>query len=159
MNTLLELYRHKTWATLRLIEYCLSLDPPHLDANMAGTYGTIPDTLRHVVEAEEDYFSVLTGERLPEPFPAGLVRLEELAQRLRRLAPHWEVLALDTDLPGHTVTFPDGVSWPGAVLLAQAIHHAADHRTHILSLLGARGVEVPRLDVWAYAQSAGLQVA
>jgi len=79
MNTLLELYRHKSWATLRLIEYCQSLDPQHLHATMAGTYGTIPATLQHVVEAEEDYYSVLTGEHMSEPFPAGPVRLEELA--------------------------------------------------------------------------------
>src|SRR5262249_18723309 len=106
---------------------------------------TIPDTLRHVVEAEEDYFSVLTGEHASEPFPAGPVRLEELARRLHRLALRWEVVAQDIDLPGHTVTFPDGVSWPGAVLLAQAIHYAADHRTHILSMLGARAWRFP---VW-----------
>jgi len=31
-----------------------------------------------------------------------------------------------------------------------------DHRTQILSILGARGVEVPRLSVWGYAASHGL---
>jgi hypothetical protein len=36
--------------------------------------------------------------------------------------------------------------------MAQAIHHADDHRSHILSILGARGLEVPELDVWAYAE-------
>jgi hypothetical protein len=40
--------------------------------------------------------------------------------------------------------------------MAQAIHHADDHRGHILSILGARGLDVPDLDVWAYAESAGL---
>lgn len=41
--------------------------------------------------------------------------------------------------------------------MAQAIHHAGEHRTHILSILGSRGLEVPRLDVWAYARLTGLQ--
>jgi hypothetical protein len=48
---------------------------------------------------------------------------------------------------------------PGAVPMAQAIHHADDHRSHILSILGARGLEVPEpngLDVWGYAEAAGL---
>jgi hypothetical protein len=45
---------------------------------------------------------------------------------------------------------------PMTVPMAQAIHHADDHRSHILSILGARGLEVPELDVWAYAWSAGL---
>lgn len=158
-GALLELYRHKTWATLRLIEHCQSLDDEHLDATIPGTYGTVPNTFWHLVEADEDYFSVMTGEPLPEPLPDAPVPLGTLAERIRRLGPRWEVLAQDTDLPSTTVTFPDGVSWPGAVLLAQAIHHAAEHRTHILSILGARGLEVPRLDVWAYARFAGLQLS
>ncbi|HEU0027432.1 MAG TPA: DinB family protein [Ktedonobacterales bacterium] len=156
MNTLLELYRHKTWATLRLIERCQGLGAEHLDATVPGTYGTINETLTHLVEADEDYFSVLTGESAPSleaPVP-----LDELAERVRRLGPRWEALAQDTDLPSRTVTFPDGVSWPGVVLMAQAVHHADDHRTHVLSILGARGLEVPDLDVWSYAESAGLQM-
>ena len=158
MNTLLELCRHKTWATLRLIEHCQSLDAEHLNATLPGRYGTISATLRHVVKADEDYFSVLTSEQLSGLLPDGLVSLDELAQRIRRLGPHWEVMVQDPDLSGRRVTCLDGVSWPGAVLLAQMIHHADDHRTHILSILGARGLEEPRLDVWAYAQAAGLQL-
>jgi hypothetical protein len=45
-GALLQLYRHKTWATLRLIEYCQALDDEHLDATIPGTYGTIRNTLR-----------------------------------------------------------------------------------------------------------------
>ena len=41
MKTLLELYRHKTWATLRLIERCQGLDVEDLNATIPGTYGTI----------------------------------------------------------------------------------------------------------------------
>lgn len=158
MNTLLELCRHKTWATLRLIEYCQGLNAEYLNATIPGTYGTISDTLWHVVEADEDYFSTLTGEPLPEPLPDAPVPLERIAQRVQRLAPRWEDLAQDADLLDRKATFPDGVSWPGVVLMAQAIHHAADHRTQILSILGAQGLEVPDLDVWVYAESAGLQL-
>jgi hypothetical protein len=43
-----------------------------------------------------------------------------------------------------------------AVPMAQAIHHADDHGTHVLSILGARGLEVPSLSVWGYADSVGL---
>jgi cyclophilin family peptidyl-prolyl cis-trans isomerase len=42
--------------------------------------------------------------------------------------------------------------------MTQAIHHADDHRTHILSILGARVLEVPELDLWAYAESVGQMV-
>jgi cyclophilin family peptidyl-prolyl cis-trans isomerase len=43
----------------------------------------------------------------------------------------------------------------GAVPMAQVLHHADDHRSHILSIIGARGLTVPALDIWAYAESAG----
>ena len=156
-RALLELYRHKTWATLRLIEYCQGLDDEHLDATTPGTFGTIRDTLRHLVAADEGYFADLTGERLSEPLPDGPVPMDELADRIRRLGPRWEVLAQDADLASREITSEDG-RWrmPGAVPMAQAIHHADDHRSHVLSVLGARGQDDPRVSVWAYARSAGL---
>ncbi|MGH2471715.1 MAG: DinB family protein [Candidatus Limnocylindria bacterium] len=168
-TALLELYRHKTWATLRLIEFCQGLADEHLDATIPGTFGTIRETLRHLVGADEGYFSILTRKRVSEPLPDGLVKLDdlpegpiplgELADRIGRLGPRWELLAQDTDLPGREVTSSDGWRFPGFVAMAQAIHHADDHRSHVLSILGARGLEVPEpngLDVWGYAEALGV---
>ncbi|MBJ7599678.1 MAG: hypothetical protein DLM67_07995 [Candidatus Nephthysia bennettiae] len=90
-GALLELYRHKTWATLRLIEYCKGLDGEDLDATMPGTFGSIRDTLRHLVDADDGYFADVTGERLSEPLADGPVAMDELAERVRRLGPRWEV--------------------------------------------------------------------
>jgi uncharacterized damage-inducible protein DinB len=156
-GALLELYRHKTWATLRLIEYCQRLDDEHLDATVPGTFGTIRDTLRHLVDAEEGYFADVTGDRLSGPLPDGPVSLDELADRIRRLGPRWELLAQDTDGQAREVTSEDG-GWRmlRAVPMAQAIHHADDHRSHILSILGARGLGDPGLSVWGHARSADL---
>ena len=158
-GALLELYRHKTWATLRLIEFCQGLDAAHLDATIPGTYGTIRDTLRHLVRAEEGYYWTVTRERLAEPIADQPVPLDELAERIGRLGPRWEALAQDSDVPGREVTTRDGWRMPARVPMAQAIHHADDHRTHILSILGARGLEVPDLDMWAYADEAGIAQA
>lgn len=165
-DALLELYRHKTWATLRLIEFCRGLPDEHLDATIPGTFGTIRETLRHLVGAEEGYFSILTRKHLSDPLPDGVVKLDdmpdgpipldELADRIRRLAPRWELLARDTALPGREVTSSDGWRFPGFVAMAQAIHHADDHRSHILSILGARGIELPDLALWGYAEARGL---
>ena len=93
---------------------------------------------------------------IPDRLPEGPVSLDELARRIRRLGPQWEVLAQDADLPAREVTSRDGWVLPGAVPMAQVIHHADDHRSHVLSILGARGLEVPELDLWGYAESAGL---
>ncbi len=154
-GTLIELCRHKTWATVRLIEHCHSLDDQQLDATTPGTYGTIRETLRHLVDADEGYFLTLTHERLSEPLPDGPVPLTELAERLRHLGPRWEDLAGDADLADRDFTTTDGWRIPGRVPFAQAIHHAADHRSHVLSILGALGLEVPELDIWDYAYASG----
>ena len=94
MKALLEMFRHKTWATLRLIEYCGGLSDEHLDSTIPGTYGTIRETLRHIVDAEEGYLSILTREpfpsraaaeafvRPPDRLPDGPVPLTELAERI-----------------------------------------------------------------------------
>ncbi len=155
-TTLLELYRHKTWATLRLIEHCQGLADKHLDATILGTYGTIRDTLRHLVSSEENYFATVTGERLSESLADELTPLSELAERIRRLGPRWELLVQDPEVADREVTSRDGWRMLAAVPMAQAIHHAETHRSHILSILGARGLTVPDLDVWTYAESAGL---
>jgi len=160
-SALLELYRHKTWATLRLIALCEGLAGDHLDATIRGTYGTIRDTLRHLVEAEEGYLSILTREAFssketaaaftrPDQMPDGPIPLDELAERIRHMGPQRETLAQDPDLPDRGVTTTDGFRLPAAVPMAQAIHHGDVHRAHVLSILGARGLEVPELDVWEY---------
>jgi uncharacterized damage-inducible protein DinB len=161
MNTLLLLLRHNTWATLRLIEHCQSLVDEQLNLTIPGTYGTILDTLRHVVGADEDYYTILTGEEPVEWFLAETwadVSLDDFVVTTRQRGPGWESVAEDADIQRRPAVFPDGIGWPGAVLVAQALHHADDHRTQICSILGAHGLEVPRLDVWAYARSVGLQL-
>ena len=158
-GTLLELYRHKTWATLQLIEYCKGLGDEDLDATILGTFGTIRDTLRHVVDSEEGYFRLVTGERLAPALPDGPISLPELADRIRRMGPHWELLAADTKAQAREVTTSDGWRLRAALPMAQAIHHADDHRSHVLSILGARGLPVPEpngLDVWGYVEAEGL---
>jgi len=158
-EALLTLYRHKTWATLRLIQYCQGLDAEHLDAAIPGTYGTIRETLRHLVEAEEGYFYRVTGERLSERMPDGPVDLDQLAERIRRMGPRWEQVAGDGELQSREVVTGDGRRVPAAIPMAQAIHHADDHRSHVMSILGARGLAVPEpsgLDLWGYAAEAGI---
>src|SRR5437588_1600371 len=164
--SLLELFRHQNWATLRLIEHCSGLADEHLDATTAGTYGSIRETLRHLVEAEENYYSMLTRPTFrskaeaaayvpPDQSQEGPVSLAELAERIRRMGPRWEALAEPDELSPREVTARDGWRMPAEVVMAQAVHHAGDHRTHVMSILGARGLELPGpndLDVWGYAE-------
>ncbi len=86
-EALLVLYRHKTWATLALIDFCKGVDDVVLDATTPGTYGTIRDTLRHLVRSEEGYLARVTGKRHSEPLGDEPVSLDELGERIRRMGP------------------------------------------------------------------------
>ncbi len=151
-SVLLELLHHKTWATLRLIEYCQSLAPEHLDASVPGTYGSIRETLRHLLRADESYFKSVTGENLGD-FPAE-AGLGALADRFRGLAKRWENVIGDPSAAERETENRRGFA-KGVAPLAQSIHHADDHRTQVLTIIGARGLEVPDLDMWAYGAEAG----
>jgi hypothetical protein len=85
----------------------------------------------------------------------GAVPLDELAGRIRQLGPEWEKLAEDSDVQSRLVTTDDGWRLAGAMLMAQAVHHADDHRTHVMSVISAIGLEGPDLDVWSYAEATG----
>lgn len=126
-----------------------------LDATIPGTYGTIRATLRHLVESEEGDLTDLTGER-PEPLPDDPVALDALAARIELLGPRWERFAQDIELQEREIVTNDGL-WrvPGSVPLAAMVQHAHEHRTHILSILGARGHDELRLSVWRHAIATG----
>ncbi len=155
-DVLLHLYRHMTWATLQVIEFCQGLDDANLDATVPGTYGTVRETLAHLVRAEEGYLSRIAGMPRPETRPDEQTPLAELAERIRRMGPEWERVAHDDALPGGERITDDGWRVLALVPMAQAIHHACEHRAHVLTILGARGVQAPDPDVWNYAEAHGL---
>jgi uncharacterized damage-inducible protein DinB len=83
-DTLTTLFRHHQWANLRLFELCARLTPDQLDASIPGTYGSIRDTLQHIVTAEQSYFSrISTGTRKARPKDAPPLTFEEMLESLR----------------------------------------------------------------------------
>ncbi|HEY3955038.1 MAG TPA: DinB family protein [Streptosporangiaceae bacterium] len=161
-DALVELFRHKTWATLLLIEACQGVDPATLGATTPGTHGTIQDTLQHLVAADQSYLATVTGEPPAEPLPSGRVPLETLARRDRATGPTLGSPGQRSWRRERELTTRDGWRTRAAVPLAQAIHHAECHRGHVLSVLGAHGVAIPGLDigedldVWHHGIAAGL---
>ena len=46
-------------------------------------------------------------------------------------------------------------SVPAGIFITQALHHANEHRAHICTILGARGLEAPDVSGWGYAVATG----
>jgi len=163
-SALIALLRHKTWATLRLLEICRDLPAELLDATTPGTFGSIRETLRHIVNSEAGYMrQLLGGGRTPWSFsegePDGPDSMDAMATAIRDGLATWERIADDPATPNSILTSNDGWSFPGWLSLGQAIHHADIHRAHVLTILGSTGRDVPELDLWEYAEDQGMMTA
>jgi uncharacterized damage-inducible protein DinB len=155
MDPLSEAFQHHLWATETLIGHLRKLPEAALSATAAGVYGAVAATLSHMLAADGRYLSALDGMPPPTrtPGPDAARSLDELAEALRNQTVRWSaVLAgvdtLDVTLEsrGERPELPHATN----LLLAQALHHGTDHRTHICTVLSANGYETPDLDVWSY---------
>jgi uncharacterized damage-inducible protein DinB len=152
-DTLTTLYRHHLWANLLLFERCAGLTDEQLDATLLGTYGTIRDTLEHIVLAEQSYFSrISTGQRLNRPDDAPPLTMDEMRASMHATGEgliEWasRVQAGDTVQIDWDGT-PRGV--PKTILLTQVINHGTEHRAQIMAIMTQLGIEPPELDAWQY---------
>jgi uncharacterized damage-inducible protein DinB len=153
IDTLTTLYKHNLWANLRLLECCAELTDEQLDATLSGTYGSIRDTLAHIVLAEQSYFSrISTGQRYQHPTdapPLTITDMMELARATGAGLIEWapKVQAEDTVQIDWDGT-PRAV--PKTIILTQAINHATEHRAQIMTILTQLGIQPPELDSWTY---------
>lgn len=151
-------FDHHVWASLTLIDVCLDLTPEQLATSVPGTYGSIVDTVRHLVGADASYLLVTSGGAVPRIDEESMT-LPELRTEMATHGAAWNAV-LDADPDPATVLTrdrDDGTSTdaPVGIRLAQVVHHGTDHRSQICTALTALGVEPPYIDVWDYGLQAG----
>ena len=153
---LIEFYKHNTWANLRLIDVCAVLPDEQLDATAPGTFGSIRDTLVHLIAAQERYLAAITGEEPANPLRrnGGFPGFLELRERAHRTGEGLvtRVEHADSIPTVHTIWHGEPLSLPTFVFFVQAINHATEHRAHVATILGALGIEPPGLDGWTYGE-------
>ena len=155
-----DLARHNVWATGQILAFCRGIDEATLDATVPGTYGTIIETLRHLIDSEMSYLFRLTGAWSERPWPFDeAVGLDVLAERAavlattleRFLAGDWDSERLGEARGDEGEVF----AVPAGVFLTQVLHHANEHRAHVCTILGALGHEPPDVSAWGYALATG----
>ena len=152
-------FAHHVWATTRLIDACLALNTKELATAVPGTYGSIIETMRHLVEGDSDYLSIMTGDRT-HLIGAEPMDLPELRVAMENDGAHWSRLLaqdLDPNAMVKEIDADDGYERDATtgIRLAQALHHGTDHRSQICTALTALGVEPPGIDAWTYGLQAG----
>ena len=151
-------FAHHVWATLRLIDACIALSPEDAAVHLPGTYGSILDTVRHLVGADSSYLFVMTRGRRSR-IDEDHMDLPALRAAMESNGAAWTGL-LEEDLDPEAVLVrhrDDGSEThaPLGIRLAQALHHGTDHRSQICTALTALGMEPPAIDVWDFGRQAG----
>lgn len=157
-----DLAKHNAWATGQTLAFCQGLDEPTLSSTVPGTYGTIIETLRHLIDSEASYLFRLTGAWSDYPWQRDeeAVGFDVLAERAAMLATTWEqFLASDVDSERLGEARGDSEAEVYAVragvFITQALHHANEHRAQICTILGALGHEPPDVSAWGFALATG----
>lgn len=155
MDTLRNLYAHHAWANARVFTTCRAVDRQRLDEQAPGTYGSLAQTLRHLVVVEDAYIHMLRGDPLDQIESRNEHDLEWFAERSTQLGQ--EYLAVLDRADASFLTAPLNVPWFDFPLtkhdgLLQVLSHSAQHRAQTLSVLGAHGVDVPDLDYVLYVE-------
>jgi len=155
-DTLTTLFRHNLWANLHIFEQCANLTSEQLDTTLSGTYGSIRDTLQHIVTAEQSYFSrISTGQPHRRSADAPPLTLADMVASLRTTGAgfiEWAPKAQADD----TVEIDwDGTprEVPKTIILTQVINHATEHRAQIMAILTQLGIEPPEVSGWSYFEA------
>jgi uncharacterized damage-inducible protein DinB len=152
-DTLTILFSHNLWANLSLLGRCAKLTSEQMDATISGAYGSIHDTLEHIVMAEQSYFSrISTGQPRRHSKDALPLTIAEMMESVRTTGTgliEWapkvqadDTVQLDWDGTPREV--------PKTIILTQVINHATEHRAQVMVILTQLGIQPPDLDSWSY---------
>ena len=157
--TLDRLLRHMAWANARLVA---RLREQPIDAlALAAPRNEWPAgrILAHLLNAAQGYASRMAGvERPPNVEPPASA--EELADLGTRLAATDASLRAQATEPDVLISHPDPARGEDlrSTILAQAIHHATEHRAQIAGALATNGndaIDLDAIDVWEFAEAEG----
>ncbi len=143
------LYDYGCWANRKLLQVVSQLTAEQFTQQVAGSYGSIRNTLVHVLSAEWGWLSRCGGpERGPALKAADFPTLESLVTTWSKVEGYvWEFLSklTDDDLAREVeYVNPQGEKrrMPIGELLQHAVHHGVHHRGQVALMLRLLG-QVP----------------
>ena len=174
-ENLLYFSRHNVWATKTLLDVCRTLPPEQLTAPAVAAYGTILETLNHLVTSDAAFLWSLGGPQTtwvaeaqaqaaeyPEPWNDGPLEpsagLDELARRVDEAEGLWDTFLATTAFDAERVCVLDLGTYecPAGIVMAEVFHHGSIHREQICAMLTGLGIEPPDIQPWGFADATGL---
>ena len=151
---LTDFFHYNRWANGRLLDACSPLSDAQLDFTAKGFYGSIRETLMHILSAEEGYARHFNfTSQAPSPLLREMTDFpgfDELRRRAERSGK--ELIAMSEQADLSQVLHLDGGTYDAEVIivLMQAVNHGIDHRSQIATLFSLQDLEFPSLDNWSY---------
>ncbi|MBA3945982.1 MAG: DinB family protein [Herpetosiphonaceae bacterium] len=157
-SVLNKLFAHNTWANLKLLDYCEGLSAAQLDTTAIGGFGSIRDTLVHIIGAEVSYVYRVNGRLPTTSFSKGqFPGFEVLKDTVRWTGDELLQLAFstqqDTTVREHEKRLY--VEYTLASLMVQAVSHSIEHRTQIATIITQLGPVPPDMSGWKYMEETG----
>lgn len=147
------LFQHNLWANLKMFQHCANLTNEQLEATIPGTFGSIRDTLEHIVRAERSYLSrISTGQQYPRSKDEPSLTLTDMTESVRKTGSGFIEWAPKVQAGDFVEIDWDGTlrEVPKSIILTQVINHATEHRAQIMTILTQLGIQPPELDGWTY---------
>lgn len=149
-------FDHHVWANDQILDACATLTADQLATIVPGTYGSILQTLRHLVGGDRGYLNLLTNGRVTE-IDEDAMDVAALREAMADVEIGWRsVLDAEPDEDAEVIRTRDDGSKsfaPMSVRLVQGVHHGTDHRSQIATALTNLGIQPPDIDVWAWADA------
>src|SRR5712692_6460896 len=150
--TLVEFIRYNNWANQQVLAACKNLSERQLAAMMPGAYGSIRDTLQHILRAEADYVNRMTGTGPQPSFKEDGPSVAEMSAFAAQVG---EALMDTVQRVRPTDLIRE--EWEGQqtryqarALFIQVINHGIEHRTNITTILNSGQQSPPDVDGWGY---------
>lgn len=153
--TLHRLLEHMGWANQQMFATLQALPESTLSLSAWNPEWQIGVIANHIVVASGRLISRITGEPAPSEgvAPNTSQELAALANVAAERDRHLLALADVQDGPRTFVRYGEQVEFLASTILAQAIHHATEHRAQIADILAVNNQDVMNLDemdLWSY---------
>ena len=152
-STFMEFILYNNWANQQVLQACQNLRADQLEAAIPGAYGTIRETLGHIIRAEAYYLKLLTGSYPQPPFnwesPPDLTDMSAYATQIGAALVDMAERVRPTD---QAVEEDNGneFRYQALVVFIQIINHGIEHRTNITTILNQGLQKPPDVDGWGY---------
>lgn len=152
-TTLAEFIQYNNWANQQVFQACQQLSEDRLTEAIPGAFGTIRETLEHIIRAEAHYVRLLTGNR---PAPSFQWEDQPSVSQMVEYAVHVGQALTDAAqrIPPTEIIHQESegkqTHYRALAIFIQIINHGIEHRTNITTILNQGTPPPPEVDGWSY---------